>query len=334
MNRLSTGSSFRRLLSSILLSALASTAQAFDRGINYDPAHDAAYLAAQSNNNLSGMTAELTKDFASIKTLGFPIVKTFNSRYGTINGQSSGRIADIACPMGIKLMLGVFEFRNPENDCSNWCLTATKLEVQDAITSANDYPGCIVGIAVGSEDITNWNFTHRYEGMEQRILDDINTIKSGLTTPVPVGTAQQDGALLKLAGYNDQLSNELIGALDFVGANIYPYWDRDPYVDESASHSIFQQRYDAVKAKFTQPIIVTEEGWPSESNQSQNPNASLAAERAYYSWWQSRADTDTFSSYYFGLFDKIPSPSDSGADVYFGLCKAKGGNKILNRCSS
>jgi hypothetical protein len=60
----------------------------------------------------------------------------------------------------------------------------------------------------------------------------------------------------------------------------------------------------------------------------------LAAERAYYSWWQSRADTDTFSSYYFGLFDKIPSPSDSGADVYFGLCKAKGGNKILNRCSS
>src|SRR6476660_2110817 len=138
MNRLRTGSSFRRLLSSvflssIFLSALASTAQAFDRGINYDPAHDAAYLKAQSNNNLSGMKAVLVEDFAKIKTLGFTIAKTFDSRYGTINGQSSGRIADIACPMGIKLMLGVFEFRNPQNDCSDWCLKATALEVQDAI---------------------------------------------------------------------------------------------------------------------------------------------------------------------------------------------------------
>ena len=327
MNRLCTGSSFRRLLSSIFLSALASTAQAFDRGINYDPAHDAAYLKAQSNNNLSGMKAVLIEDFTKIKTVGFTIVKTFDSRYGTINGQSSGRIADIACPMGIKLMLGVFEFRNPQNDCSNWCLAATALEVQDAISSANQYPGCIVGIAVGSEDITNWNFTQRYEGMEQRILDDINTIKAGLTTAVPVGSAQQDGAFLKLAGYNDQLSNELIAALDFVGANIYPYWDPQQF-NEPTSHSVFQQRYDAVKAKFTQPIIVAEEGWPSESNPSQNPNASLADEQAYYSWWQSRAATDTFSSYYFGMFDKIPSPSDGGADIYFGLYKANGGKKF------
>src|SRR5262245_41422288 len=114
MNRLRTGSSSRRLLSSIFLCAIASTAQAFDRGINYDPAHDAAYLNAQRNNNLSGMTARLRKDFATIEALGFTIAKTFNSRYSTIDGQSSGRIAAIACPMGIKLMLGVFEFRQRE----------------------------------------------------------------------------------------------------------------------------------------------------------------------------------------------------------------------------
>jgi len=328
MNRLCTGSSLRKLLSSVLLSGLAFTAHAVDRGVNYDPAHSAAYLKAQSNNNLNGMTSELEADFAAIQKLGFTNVKTFNARYGTINGQSAGQIADIACPMGIKLMLGVFEFRNPQNDCSDWCLTATALDVQAAISSANDHPGCIVGIAVGNEDITNWNFTERHEGMERRILADVKTIKAGLTQAIPVGSAQQDGALLKLAGYNDRPSHELIAALDFVGANIYPYWDPQKWT-ESAGHAVFRARYDAVKAKFTQTVIVTEEGWPSESNPSQNPNASLADEKSYYSWWQSRAGADTFSSYYFGVFDKIPSPSDMGADIYFGLCKANGGKKVL-----
>ena len=275
MNRLCTGSSIGTLLFSALLSGLPFTAHALDRGINYDPAHSAAYVRAQGNNNLSGMTAVLDADFAAIKTFGFAIVKTFDSRYGTINGQSSGLIADVACPKGVKLMLGVYEFRNPDNDCADWCLTATALEVQDAISSANKYPGCIVGIAVGSEDITNWNYTQRHRTMEQRILNDITTIKSGLQQAVPVGSAQQDGAFLKLAGYNDQLSNDLIAALDFVGANIYPYWDPQNYT-ESAGRAVFRTRYDAVKAKFTQPIIVTEEGWPSESNQNQNPNASLS----------------------------------------------------------
>jgi exo-beta-1,3-glucanase (GH17 family) len=328
MNRICTHSSIGTLLFSAFLFALPSTAHALNRGINYDPAHSAAYIRAQGNNNLSGMTAVLDADFEQIKTQGFAIAKTFDSRYGTIDGQQSGTIADIACPKGVKLLLGVYEFRNPENDCANWCMTATALEVQDAISSANKYPGCVVGIAVGSEDITNWNFTQRQKGMEQRILNDITTIKSGLQQAVPVGTAQQDGALLKLVSYNDQLSNDLIAALEFVGANIYPYWDPQNYT-ESAGHAVFRTRYAAVKAAFTQPIIVTEEGWPSESNGNQNPNASLSSEKSYYSWWQNRANRDTFDSYYFGLFDKLPTPSDAGADIYFGLCKATGATKIL-----
>src|SRR5258708_3686723 len=225
MNRLCTGSNIGTLLFSAFLFALPFTAHALDRGINYDPAHSAPYLRAQSNNNLNSMTSVWNADLAEIKTLGFGIVKTFDSRYGTTNGLSSGLIADIACPKGIKLMLGVYEFRNPDNLCADWCLKATAAEVQDAISSANKYPGCVVGIAVGNEDITNWDYTVRHKSMEQRILSDIMTIKNGLQQAVPVGSAQQDGAFLKLAGYNDQLSNDLISAMDFVGANIYPYWD-------------------------------------------------------------------------------------------------------------
>lgn len=326
MGSLRKGFSVSELVCSIFLSGIACSAQAIDRGINYDPAHSAAFLSAQSANNLSGMTTVLEADFTKMGSLGFTLVKTFNSRYGTINGESSGRIADVACPKGIKLMLGVYEFRNPQNDCSNWCLTATALEVADAISSANEYPGCIVGIAVGNEDITNWNYTQRYKGMEGRIHDDVQTVKSGLLHTVPVGTAQQDGALLKLAGYNDASSKSLIAVLDFVGANIYPYWDPQQRT-ESNGQSVFLPRYNAVAAKFSKPVIVTEEGWPSESAPGQNQNASLADETAYYAWWKQRVTTDTFSSYYFGMFDKIPSSSDNGADIYFGLCQANGETK-------
>lgn len=48
---------------------------------------------------------------------------------------------------------------------------------------------------------------------------------------------------------------------------------------------------------------------------------------AFHSWWQSRAGTDTFSSYDFSLVEAIPAASDDGADTYFGLCKGTGGRK-------
>lgn len=314
------------IVASVLFSAGPSV-NAIDRGINYDPAHSAAYLRSQAANNLSGMTRVLQDDFDTIRTLGFKVVKTFNSRYSTINGAASGKIADVACPMGIKLMLGVYEFRNPEDDCSDWCSKATALEVQDAISSANNYPGCVVGIAVGSEDITNWNFTIRNIDMEFRITRDINKIRVGLTQSVPIGTAQQDGALAKLPTYHE--ASPLIPVLDFVGANIYPYWDPQNY-NQTQARTAFETRYSILKSLFVQPIIVTEEGWPSESGPNQNPNASLSAEKAYYAWYQGRASSDTFSSYYFGLFDKLPSYGNQGADLYFGLCKINGAQKILN----
>lgn len=311
---------------------LSFSVYAYERGINYDPAHSRAFVKAQTSNNLGGMKAEVQKDLEVIAKNGFKIVKTFYSSLSTIDGKNKFTIAEMACPMGLRVMLGVYEFDPGADHCSNWCETATATQVQDAINSVNRYPNCIIGIVVGNEDIYNWNFTQPNNTIQRRIAADIRKIKAAISgSNVPVGSAQQDGAWLKLAGSNDQY--KLIEALDFVGANIYPFWSAQKPT-EAQGHQEFMNRLQAIRAvpNFQgKSIIVTEEGWPSKGSHEQNPNANLASEQAYYSWWNTRQSTDDFDSYYFAIFDKQPTNSD--ADKYFGLCEEERRNKILNQCN-
>ena len=129
----------------------------------------------------------------------------------------------------------------------------------------------------------------------------------------------------------------IIPKLDFVGANIYPYWSPGQPNFPAPSETEFYNRYNAIVAAYTQPVVVTEEGWPSQYNAGQNPNASLSNEQAYYTWWQNRATgaggttMDTFDSYYFALYDKQPLNGD--ANNFFGLCTYNRANKVLTQCN-
>lgn len=318
----------------LVLSALP--AWAIVRGINYDPAHSKVYTDAQIQNNIQTMKNEMTKDFQTAKKNGFTIVKTFYSIVSTINGQQTATMADIACPMGMKLMLGVYEFDPAADNCSTWCDIARAQQVSAAIASVNKYNAnggnCIVGIVVGNEDIYNWNFTTANDLVQRHISEDLVTIKNGLTYPVPLSTAQQDGALLMLAKTPASTydPHEIIPKLDFVGANIYPYWSPEQPDYPEPSQTQFMKRYDAVKALYSQSVVVTEEGWPSKYNAGQNPHASLANEKAYYAWWQGRATVDAFDSFYFALYDKQPINGD--ANNFFGLCTYNRQNKVLTSC--
>lgn len=316
----------------LVLSLASLPGFAMERGINYDPAHSVAFTQAQAANNLQGMKAEIMKDMTIIKQNGFDAIKTFYSSVSTIDGKNVALIADMACPAGLKMAVGVYEFdpASKSDNCANWCEIATKIQVQNAIASVTKYPGCITMVVVGNEDIYNWNFTQPNTLIQSRIAKDISTIKSGVAKyKTPVGTAQQDGALLKLAG-NDPYG--IISRLDFVGANIYPFWSsQKPGVE--AAKAEFKARFHAIQnnGKFQdKKVVVTEEGWASKSSSEQNQNANLPSEKAYYEWWQERAGVDTFDSYYFGAFDKQPTNSD--ADKYFGLCTFDRKDKVWSNC--
>ncbi|TAL63399.1 MAG: hypothetical protein EPN84_05080 [Legionella sp.] len=316
-----------------LLSLMSYSVWAIDRGINYDPAHSSAYTNAQIQNNLQGMKNEISKDMQIVHNAGFSFIKTFYSMISTVDGKQTANIADLACPLNLQVMLGVYEFDPGKDNCSNWCDIARKQQVDKAIESVNKYNSggkkCIVGVAVGNEDIYNWNFTQPNTLMQKHIAEDIAQIKKAIGGKAPVGTAQQDGALIQLAG-KDKDPNGIIGKLDFVGVNIYPYWSAEhPNVD--AAKEEFAKRYQAIKniSQYQgKELIVTEEGWPSQFSSGQNPNASLANEIAYYKWWQERVDD--FDSYYFGLFDKQPTNGD--ADKFFGLCTPDRKDKVIKNC--
>lgn len=300
------------------------------RGVNYDPAHSTAYNAAQQGNDQPGMAISITNDFTQIKRNGFNLVKTFISIASTINGQQTN-LASIACPMGLKLMLGVYEFQ-PSDGCSDnaQCAQWTQAQVQGAITSVQNNPGCIVGIAVGNEDIYDYTFTQPNAQIQQRISTDISTLQAALGATVPVGTPQQDGALLALAkSYPSNDPYGIIKKLNFVGANIYPFWSAQQPAAPSATE--FSNRLQAVRTAYSTAnglsnnirVVVTEEGWASQGNAGQNPNASIPQETVYYNYWVGRTAQDNFDSYYFAFYDKV-QPNNGDANNFFGLCTYTG----------
>ena len=317
-----------RFLIAIIVSISSISAFAIDRGINYDPAHNPAFTQAQRQLNIQTMRQLVQHDLDIIQNAGFTAVKTFYSNFATIDGKHSFNAADVVCPMNLKLYLGVYEFNPDSDNCADWCKVATQQQVQYAIDSAKKYPNCIEMIIVGNEDIYNWDFSAPNNTMQQRISNDIATIKSALPNRnIVITSAQQDGAWLKLSK-NDPY--EILNKIDTIGVNIYPFWSaQQPNV--SAAKSEFIDRLNALENIFPGKfIIITEEGWPSSSSANQNPNATIEQAKEYYGWWQSRAATDSSSSIYFTMFDKQPTNLD--ADNYFGLCTYDQENKIINQC--
>jgi exo-beta-1,3-glucanase (GH17 family) len=301
-------------------------------GVNYDPAHSSVYTTGQQNNDVNAMNTSMASDFAQIKNNSFSLVKTFISVASTDAGTPTNTLASIACPMGLKLMLGVYEF-TPADGCNDntTCIAWTQPQISAAIASATAYPQCIVGIAVGNEDMYV-SPSEPNTDIQQRISNDITTIRNAIGNVTPIGSAQQDGTWLSLAG-DDPYG--IIPKLDFVGTNIYPYWSGTSVADAPGE---FTNRLNAVKAAYPNTrVIVTEEGWPSSSNNPPQPAASLADEVTYYQYWLNRLPADNFDSYYFSFYNKQNvAPNVGSADNFFGLCAVDGSKKSdsLISCAS
>ena len=123
------------------LLGLSSYSYAATNGINYDPAHSAAYVQAQAAGNLEGMKSAITQDLQQIKTMGFTVIKTFFSTFCT-NQPRCVPIAELARAQGMQVLVGVYEFRTRGqggNDaCGNEaiCELWTVPQVEAAISSA------------------------------------------------------------------------------------------------------------------------------------------------------------------------------------------------------
>jgi exo-beta-1,3-glucanase (GH17 family) len=292
---------------------VSSHAYAAENGINYDPAHSGAYIQAQKTNDIATMRKVIADDLTQISKLGFSFVKTFYSTYCTINGQQCVSPAELAGGRNIRLMLGVFEFP----DHPDW----TQSQINAAVDAHFRYPGTIVAFVVGNEDMFDWQGNPQ-PTMQQRIVADMNTIRSRTSNKELVTTAQREPDWIRLVASDPQ---KVLQNVTVIGANIYPFWggSSEKVNGRSVANDI-QAKVTNLRAKTAKQVVVTEEGWPSCGNNAGMKDMNIESEIDYFSTWKTRSHD--FDSYYFSAYDKQSGgqcPNDD-ADRHFGLCSESG----------
>ena len=124
-------------------------------------------------------------------------------------------------------------------------------ELDIAISQANQYPNTVKVIVVGNENLGNVS--------EADLIMFMDYVRENLKQPtsVAVTTCQTWGVW---AGHP-----KLGDHVDFILANIYPYWDGAPI---NEWNQYFLQDYNKLKDTFPgKEIVIGETGWPSAGQQ-------------------------------------------------------------------
>ncbi len=300
-----------------LLICASTHAYAAENGVNYDPAHSSAYQAAQKRNDVGTMTSVIANDLGQVRKMGFSLVKTFYSTYCTIDGTKCVNVAELARARGIRLLLGVFEFP----DHPDW----TKPQIDAAVDAVFRFPGTVVAIAVGNEDMFDYRGAPIPE-MQKRIVQDMTAIRNRISNPsIEVTTAQREPDWYRLVGSDPY---KVLQNVNVIGANIYPFWGNSPEkINGKSVANNIQATVVNLRSKTLKRVLVTEEGWPSCGDNPNTQDANIASEIDYFSTWNTRPHD--FDSYYFAAYDNMSSracPNDD-ANNRFGLCQASGDTK-------
>jgi exo-beta-1,3-glucanase (GH17 family) len=329
------------------LIGLSNYSYAAGNGVNYDPAHSALYVKGQNNPDanmgLQEMTNAITADLSQIKNvLNFNVIKTYYSAYCHIlTGRCVPSIAQFANAVGLKVLLGVYEFPLEP--------TWTEAQVKAAIAAANNptYGNAVIGIVVGNEDMFDYKGVPN-RNMQRRIVADIKKIMAQVS--VPVTTAQRQGDWCggaapgcdpkRATPYNPSLNQDdpegVLSTIQVIGANIFPYWGDSPeQIDGVSVASKTQNTAMELQTQLNKNVIVTEEGWPSCFNPGQNSAATIANEMDYFTTW-SMHQNQIFDSYYFMAYD-LAAATECGtggplgdANLHFGLYTNSGVNKLTS----
>ena len=195
----------------------------------------------------------------------------------------------------------------------------------------------IIGIVVGNEDMFDAS-GNANDDMQKRILKIITLIQTeGCCSGIPVTTAQREPDWYRL---NQSDPNNVLGQVQVIGVNIFPYWGGSPETINGKSVASETQTkasnlLNALKPKGVTRVIITEEGWPSCAGNwgGQYPaNAGIDKEKDYFSTW-SKHESQVFDSYYFMAYDMLDGCNvvlgDQGNDSnnHFGLCSTTGQTK-------
>ena len=144
----------------------------------------------------------------------------------------------------------------------------------------------------------------RNELTVHEVIDYIKQVKEALPN-IPVSYVD--------AYYQFSEHPELVEVCDVILANCYPFWE-GCHIDQASNY--LKQMYNVVEnASQGKPVIITETGWPSEGDKTNDAEASQENAIKYFINVNNWANKEGVKLYYFSSFDeswKIHHEGDVG----------------------
>ncbi|KAH0555728.1 hypothetical protein GP486_006328 [Trichoglossum hirsutum] len=302
-------------------------------------AQQQSYLGFNSgatlDDNKAKQQADFEKEFKAAQGLhgspgSFNSVRLYtNIQFGTTDTPISAFQAAIAT--NTSMLLGI------------WCsgtkgITSELNALQSAISQyGQKFVDLVVGISVGSEDLYRISET----GIENKagvgtgpkeIVDFIKLVRSSIAnTPLskkPVGHVDAWSA------WDNSSNSAVIEAVDFVGTDLYPYYENDKGNTFSNATNVFNYiYYKTLSAAGDKPVWITETGWPVSGPTFGQAEASVDNAKGYWDqtgcslfgranvWWYTLLDSNPANKEKFAITKDLSTtplfnltcPAGSGA---------------------
>jgi len=275
-----------------LVAALPSTLAAY-KGFNYGSAGN-------------DQTA-FEEDFTSAQALGFTSARLYTMiQDGTTDTPISAIPAAIST--GTTLLLGLWA-SGGDADFANE-MAALSAAISQYGTAFTDL---IAGISVGSEDI--YRITPIGVASDAGagvgpdvIMNYISQVRSAIA-----GTSAASAPVGHVDTYNvwtNSSQNALIGAVDFIGVDAYPYYETTKANSiENANATFWGDIDDTTAVAQGKPVWITETGWPVSGPTENEAVPSVQNAQTYYDGVACTAYADGFNIWWYILQDTGASPS-------------------------
>ncbi|TMW67077.1 hypothetical protein Poli38472_012193 [Pythium oligandrum] len=285
--------------------ALATAVQALDfhcYGINYNIRNGPDWAPAETKCKKADL---IQQELVKLKT-----VTDIIRLYSLTDCDQGNIVIPAAIKAGLKIELGLWV--GPEQATFNAEKDAFQKVVanKDLVNNKN-----IVGVHVGSEAV--------YRGDVEpataiKYLDEIRKISKAAGLDVPHTIADVGDMYLDYP--------ELIEAVDYVSANMFPFWEKID-VEEAVDYfyTRIQDLETAAKAE-NKSVVIGETGWPSSGVNVNASDASPAAAALYFQDFYNMAHQHDFKYYYFAGFDEAWKGTDpeNTVEAHFGIFDASG----------
>lgn len=238
-----------------------------------------------------------------------------------------------------------------------WCSGTTSIEKElQALTTAIDHYGTnftdlVIGVSVGSEDLyrVSESGIRNEAGLGQDadtiidfIKDTRNKLKYTALGKTPIGHVDTWSA------WANESNKKVIDEVDFLGTNLFPYYEDDKGNDFTNATTLFKNALNATEeAAGDKDVWVTETGWPVTGPDSGQAKATLENAKGYWdavgcgelfgrrnTWWYVLQDSNPDNDAKFGLTKDLSTtpqfnltcPANSGAPASINIDRGSAGS--------